>query len=327
MTRATGATRRNVVLGAGAAGLAGAWSPGARAATGLTVAKVAEDFALMMGDFGVKLGIHQRNGLDIDVALITQAKMVQATVAGSIDLALASGATLAFSTKGAPLTAVAALSGPPSIIVLIVRPDNSVTALDQLRGRIVAVTNVGSLTDWAVSQIALSKGWNVEEIKRVAVGDTPARVAALKIRNVDAAVIDLAVALDLEERGEAKILLNFGDLIKTFQNQIIFASDAAIKDKPEAVRSFVKGWFETIDFARQHRPETVAFAQEALGVRANVAAKVYDLLRPSGFFSFDGRIDRETLAVMSKSFVELKLLPKEQDLSQYVTDRFLPGKA
>jgi hypothetical protein len=31
-------------------------------------------------------------------------------------------------------------------------------------------------------------------------------------------------------------------------------------------------------------------------------------------------------AVMSKSFVELKLLPKEQDLSQFVTDRFLLGK-
>ena len=29
---------------------------------------------------------------------------------------------------------------------------------------------------------------------------------------------------------------------------------------------------------------------------------------------------------MSKSFVELKLLPQQQDLSQFVTDRFLPAK-
>jgi hypothetical protein len=29
---------------------------------------------------------------------------------------------------------------------------------------------------------------------------------------------------------------------------------------------------------------------------------------------------------MGKSFVELKLLPKEQDLSQFVTDKFLPGR-
>jgi NitT/TauT family transport system substrate-binding protein len=321
------ATRRELLRNAAATlAVGGLGTTAARAATGVTVAKVAEDFALMMGDFGSKLGIHKRNGLDLDFVLITQAKMIQALVAGSIDIALASGATLAFAAKGAPLKAVAALSGPPSIIVLVVRADNSITALDQLRGRTVAVTNFGSLTDWAVSQIAVSKGWALSEITRVSVGDTPARVATLKTRDVDAAVIDIAAALDLEERGEAKILLNFGDLITTFQNQIIFASDQIIKDRPDAVRSFVKGWFETIGFARQHRPETVAFAQEALGVRASVAAKVYDRLMPSSFFSADGAIDPRTLAVMSKSFVELKLLPKEQDLAQLVTDRFLPGK-
>ena len=230
-------TRREVLRNATAATFAvgGVCAMPARAATKLTVAKVAEDFALMMGDFGAKLGIHQRNGLDLDFVLITQAKMVQALVAGSIDLALASGATLAFAAKGAPLKAVAALSGPPAILVLVVRPDNSVTSLDQLRGRTAAVTNAGSLTDWAVSQIAVSRGWSLGEIKRVAVGDTPARVATLKTREVDAAVIDIAAALDLEEeRGEAKILLNFGDLIPTFQNQIIFASDQIIKDRPEA---------------------------------------------------------------------------------------------
>jgi hypothetical protein len=47
---------------------------------------------------------------------------------------------------------------------------------------------------------------------------------------------------------------------------------------------------------------------------------------PSDFFSSDGRIDPRTLAVMGKSFVELKLLPKEQDLSQFVTDKFLPAR-
>jgi NitT/TauT family transport system substrate-binding protein len=321
------ATRREVLRNAAAMiATGGLGATAARAAAAVTVAKVAEDFALIMGEFGAKLGIHKRNGLDLDFVLITQAKMVQALVAGSIDLALASGATLAFAAKGAPLKAVAALSGPPSIIVLVVRADNSITSLDQLRGRTVAVTNFGSLTDWAVSQIAVSKGWALTEIKRVSVGDTPARVATLKTRDVDAAVIDIAAALDLEERGEAKILLNFGDLITTFQNQIIFASDAIIKDRPEAVRSFVKGWFETIGFAKQHKPETVAFAQETLGVRASVAAKVYDQLMPSPFFSTDGLIDPHTLALMSKSFVELKLLPKEQDLAQFVTDRFLPGK-
>ena len=88
----------------------------AAAQTKLAVAKVANDFALSMVDYGNKLGTFQKNGLAVTVSEITQAKMVQAVIGGSIDIALASGATLAFAAKGAPLTGVAALSGPPSIL-------------------------------------------------------------------------------------------------------------------------------------------------------------------------------------------------------------------
>jgi NitT/TauT family transport system substrate-binding protein len=283
-----------------------------QAPTPLAVAKVANDFALIMGDYGKKLGIFQRDGTDPEISLITQARMVQATIAGNVE--------------GAPLKAVAALSGPPMILVLVVRPDNSIPAINALRGRTAAVSNLGSLTDWAVSQIAISKGWDPAEIKRVAVGDTPARVAALRTGNVDAAVIDIAEALDLQERNQAKILINFGDLIKTFQNQIIYASDKAIAEKPEAVRAFVKGWFETISYARKNKAETVAFARDILGVRDTVASEAYDQLMHSNFFSPDGVIAASTLQAMSKSFVELKLLPAEEDLTRFVTDKFLRAK-
>jgi NitT/TauT family transport system substrate-binding protein len=305
--------------------LAAAGAPsGARADTKLAVAKVANDFALMMVDYGNKLGTFQKNGLDVEVIQITQAKMIQAVVAGSIDMALGSGAVLAFRPKGAPLTGVAALSGPPSILVLIVRPDGAITALDQLRGHIVAVTNEGSLTDWAVSQIALHEGWAPSDIPRVSVGDTMARVAALKVSNVDAAVIDIATALELEQRGQAKILVNFGDLITKFQNQIIYASGRLIQTNPDAVRSFNRGWLETLDYARAHKSETTAFAAQDLGVSTSVADRVYDKLMPAGFFSSDGHFDRVALKSMSESFVDMKLIDHEVDLSQYVTEQFLP---
>jgi ABC-type nitrate/sulfonate/bicarbonate transport system substrate-binding protein len=298
--------------------------PAAQANTKLAVAKVANDFALMMVDYGNKLGLFQKNGLDVEVTQITQAKMVQAVVAGSIDMALGSGAVLAFRSKGAPLTGVAALSGPPSILVLIVRPDGAIASLDQLRGHIVAISNQGSLTDWAVSQIARHENWPASDIPRVSVGDTMARVAALKVKNVDGAVIDIATALELEQRGEAKILVNFGDLITKFQNQIIYASDNLIKNDPDAVRSFNRGWFETIAYARAHKSATVAFAEQNLGVSPDVAGRVYDKLMPSGFFSSDGHFDHAALESMSKGFVEMKLIDHEIDLAQYVTEQFLP---
>jgi len=297
----------------------------ARAATKLAVAKVANDFALTMADYGNNIGTFQKRDLDVEVSLITQAKMIQAVIAGSIDMALASGATLAYATKGAPLTGVAALSGPLSILVLIVRPDGSIRSIDQLRNHTVAVTNLGSLTDWAVSQIAVHESWPAGDIKRVSVGDTPARVAALKTGAADAAVVDIAAALDLDQRGDAKILVNFGDLITNFQNQIIYASDRLIQSNPDAVRKFVGAWFETIAYARNHKGETVSFAEQALGVGPDVANRVYDALMPGEFFSKDGRFDPAVLKAMSKSFVEMKLIDHQVDLSEYVTEKFLPA--
>lgn len=296
----------------------------AAAQTKLAVAKVANDFALGMVDYGNKLGTFKKSGLDVEVSLITQAKMVQAVIAGSIDIALASGATLAFAAKGAPLTGVAALSGPPSILVLVVGMQSPIKSLDQLRNRTIAVSNLGSLTDWAVSQIALHENWPPSGIKRVSVGDTDARIATLRTGAADAAVIDIAAALNLEERGQARILVNFGDLITQFQNQIIYASNTVIKNNPGAVRSFVSAWFQTTAFARAHRSETVAFARQELGVTPGVAARVYDQLMPGRFFSSDGHFDPNILKAMSRSFVEMNLLAQDADLSQYVTNDFLP---
>lgn len=296
----------------------------AAAQTKLAVAKVANDFALSMVDYGNKLGTFHKNGLDVQVSRITQAKMVQAVIAGSIDMALASGATLAFAAKGAPLTGVAALSGPPSILVLVVGTDSPIKSLDQLRDRTIAVSNLGSLTDWAVSQIAVHENWAPSAIKRVSVGSTAARVAALRTGAADGAVVDIATGLNLETHGDGKILVNFGDLITRFQNQIVYASNALIKNDPDAVRRFVRAWFETIDHARTHKSETVAFAQQELGIAPGIAEQVYDKLMPGGFFSTDGRFDAAALDAMSKNFVEMKLLDHPVDLSQYVTDRFLP---
>jgi NitT/TauT family transport system substrate-binding protein len=304
------------------AGMAQA-SPAA-AQTRLSVAKVANDFALSMADYGNKLGIFQKNGLAVTVSEITQAKMIQATIGGSVDIALASGATLAFAAKGAPLTGVAALSGPPSILVLVVAPKSPITSIDQLRHRTVAVSNLGSLTDWAVSQIALHEHWPASDIKRVSVGDTGARIATLRTGAADAAVVDIAAAFNLEERGEGKILVNFGDLITKFQNQIVYASNSLIKKNPDAVRAFVRAWFQTVAYAHAHRDETIAFAQKQLGVTPVVATRVYATLMTGGFFSKDGRFDPEVLKAMSQGFVEMNLLKGNQDLTKYVTDQFLP---
>jgi ABC-type nitrate/sulfonate/bicarbonate transport system substrate-binding protein len=177
---------------------------------------------------------------------------------------------------------------------------------------------------WTVAVLATSKGIDPNSIKRVSVGGTGARVAALKTKDADATVIDLGIALKLQAKGEVKILSGFDEAVKNFQNQCLWASHAAIKDKANAVRAFVQGWYKTIAFAKTHKPEMVAFWQKTLNVDQDIASQLYDRLVKSNFFSTDGKIEPATLKHMAEDFAAAKRLPKVVDLSQYVTDQFLP---
>ena len=103
------------------------------------------------------------------------------------------------------------------------------------------------------------------------------------------------------------MLLRFGDLVKDFHIHVIFATDKAIAQKPDALRGFLKGWFETIAFMRANKAKTVEIAKEVMGTDAATTAAIYDELMP--MFSDDGRFDPKALAVLRRSFVEMKTLP------------------
>ena len=116
------------------------------------------------------------------------------------------------------------------------------------------------------------------------------------------------------------MLLRFGELVKDFHIHVIFATDKAIAGKPEALRGFSRAGFETIAFMRTHRNETVEIAKDVMGTDAQTTGGIYDELMP--MFSDTGRFDPKALAVLRKSFVEMKTLPEEPDMGKLCTEAF-----
>jgi ABC-type nitrate/sulfonate/bicarbonate transport system substrate-binding protein len=88
------------------------------------------------------------------------------------------------------------------------------------------------------------------------------------------------------------------------------------------LRGFLKGWFETIAFMRGNKAETVRIAKEIMGTDEATAGGIYDELMP--MLSNTGKFDPNALAVLSRSFVEMKTLPNEPDMSRLYTEAFLP---
>ena len=66
----------------------------------------------------------------------------------------------------------------------------------------------------------------------VPIGDDGARVAAVKSKALDAAIVNLAVALNYADHGDGRIILRFGDLVKHFHAHVIFATDKSMRRSP-----------------------------------------------------------------------------------------------
>jgi ABC-type nitrate/sulfonate/bicarbonate transport system substrate-binding protein len=287
---------------------------------------VPEAFSFVPLDIGMKKGFFQKYGVEAEsIAFAGDAKMQQAMASDSIDLALGSGPAMAFIVKGSPIKGIAAMAGPPLLLTLVVRKDDaSIKTPADLKGKRVSVSTVGSLTYWLVSETSRQQGWGPDGILIAPMGATQPQIAALKRKEIDGMVTDISTALSLEQGGDMRILMRFGDLVKDFHIHVIFATNKDIAEKPAALRNFLKGWFDTIHFMRANKAETVDIAKEVIHKDADITARTYDSLMP--MFSDDGRFDPKAMAVLAKSYVELKVLPSEPDPKELVDEAFLPGK-
>jgi ABC-type nitrate/sulfonate/bicarbonate transport system substrate-binding protein len=102
----------------------------------------------------------------------------------------------------------------------------------------------------------------------------------------------------------------------------IYGSNQITEERPEAVRGFLKGWFEAVAFMRGNRDEAIAIVRKITGLDQAVEERQFDLVMPE--MSLTGRFDRKGLATIARSFVELRMTDKEPDMTRLYTEKFLP---
>jgi ABC-type nitrate/sulfonate/bicarbonate transport system substrate-binding protein len=274
-------------------------------------------------DIGIETGIFKKHGVEVEASSFAgDAKLQQAFAAGAVDLGVGSGPGLAFVAKGSPTLGVAEEAGPPLGITLTALASGPITKIADLKGKTASISSVGSQTEWMVRELSRQQGWGPDGIKTVALGDVPAQLSALRTKQIDAAPFDITTAYQLSASGEVRILLKFGDIVKDYVNHVIFATNDVIAKRPDDVRKFLAGWFETIAFVKHNKGETVRIAAGVLKIPEPVVDRVYD--ETVRMLSDNGRFDAKALAVLARSFVEMKMLPDEPDMTKFYTEKFLP---
>ena len=277
-------------------------------------------------DIGIQAGIFARHGLEIEAsAAAGDAKLQQALTADSLDVGIGSGPGMAFMAKGVPAKAVAAMAGVPRNMAVMVGYNSTATSVDDLKGRKLGVTTVGSLTDWIGKRINVLKGWGAEGITTVPIGGMPPARAAIKTGQIDGYIGALETGYSLEEAKEWRVITTATPFVDDFITHVFFVRDDVIAKRPEAVRSFLRAWFETIAFMKANKDKTVEITSKVLNLSPAVISRAYD--EQIGIFSMDGTFDPKAVTALKQSFIEMGLLKEIPDDKVMFTTQFVPVKA
>jgi NitT/TauT family transport system substrate-binding protein len=274
-------------------------------------------------DVGIGVGIFANHGLELTVTgFAGDARLQQGLVSDSIDFGLGSGPGMGFLAKGSPAKAVAAMAGAPMNICLVVPYHSPIKTLDDLKGKKVGITTVGSLTDWLLKRVVADKKWAPGDVTAVTVGGLDSTKAALKTGQIDAVVIALELGYALEQAREWRVLSPLAPFAPDFHTHVIFARDDLIANKPDRVERFLRAWFETIAFMRANKARSVEITAKVLNLEPTVIGRVYD--EQIKIFTSDGRFDAKALVVLRQSLVEMGILQQVPHDAVMYTTRFVP---
>lgn len=281
-------------------------------------------FNFMPLELGIKQGSFAKNGIDVEVVDLGGAsKIYQALIAGSIDMSLAAGTDVPFIMKGVPETGVGAIAITPALLGIVVPANSPIHTLADLKGKKIGVSTLGSLTEWVAFEAVHKAGLTQNDVTIVTDGSTtPPQIAALETGQVDAQVSAVALGWNLEEQKKGRLLASASEFVGPFLLNAIYARNDFIKEHPDSVRAFLKGWYDTVNFMATHRAETIQFETTIDKFSDAVNEKQYDTVMPS--LSRDGKFPADALAATARSMVDLDMLKTEPDMSKFLTTRFLP---
>jgi ABC-type nitrate/sulfonate/bicarbonate transport system substrate-binding protein len=298
-------------------------SGAAQAADQLRVSKPsAIDFYFAIQDVGIQQGIFKKYDLDVEtVTLDGSAKQHQAMTAGSTDIAMGAGPDMQFVAKGSPEKAVAVMAGPPVNMFVITGAKSGIKDVNDLKGKSVGVSTMGSLTYWLAIQFAKHQGWSKDDIKIVPMGNIQAEAAAFASGNLDAAVASLEGGLTMESKGQAHLFQSF-DFVNPFLVHVFFASNELTAKHPDALKRYLKGWFETVAYVKTHKDDTLRITREVTRLPQDEASRVYDVIAPT--LADNGHFDPKAIEAVKQSMVDLGQVDKLPDNKDLYTEAYLP---
>ena len=157
-----------------------------------------------------------------------------------------------YAARGGDVVLLGCLANKVIDYVLIAHP--SISRIEQLRGKTIAISRPGDQTYYYVRDILKRYGISLKEVRLVQTGLQPERVAALRQGLVVASILNRPNNLVLEQEGY-KRLLDIEDLKLPAGVRCLITTRKLLKSRPATAENFTMAWLESIRFILSQKKE------------------------------------------------------------------------
>jgi ABC-type nitrate/sulfonate/bicarbonate transport system substrate-binding protein/LysM repeat protein len=276
-------------------------------------------------------GFFRKYGFDAQILFVESgSRMVQTLISGDVVAAQVAGApVIQSSLQGSGIVMVAGFLNTFDYKFIVSR---DITRPDHLKGKTVAVSRVGSSSDFA-TRYALEKYGLVpdKDVAIMQIGSQPARFAALEAGKIHGVMIAIPLTAKATKAG-FNTLADLQMLGLEYQHNGLALSQNLIKTQPELVRNLLKAYVEAIHYMKTHRKETMVImakylksddaealqeAYESIG-QALIPEKPYPTLKGIQTILREmGAKDPNARSARPEQFVDLSFI-KELDSSGFI---------
>jgi ABC-type nitrate/sulfonate/bicarbonate transport system substrate-binding protein len=266
-----------------------------RIADGAELRKVTLSYsAISMTWFPVKVaierGFFRSEGLEPQLIQMNGNVATVALANGYIDFSLNISPVLNGAMQGLGTKVVAALNSRP-LFALVVRPE--IISPADLKGKVFAVSSFGNtqaiLTEKHLQHLGLKKG----DYQLLAMGATPARIAALEKNIAQGSLMPLPTNVQLENKGY-RLLGNTAEIVA---NPIagLGVHEDKIKKDPELIKRAMRAVLRSLQLLQANPKETTKILMDWTRANEKDAARSLELAKPG--FSKNGLLTDDDLSI------------------------------
>ena len=200
-------------------------------------------------------GLYKQYGLDVDVVFFRGSTIAINALATKDAHFGAFGASSAVLARLGGLDTVLIATAAPGLLFYLVTKKEIKSAAD-LKGKRIGASRPGTDSDLAARVAAQRLGLGEKDVQVIAMGSDNERLAAMNQGVVDATVVTVGGYVAAQKLGFHSIL-DLSQANIPYEAASMITTRSLIKENPEMVRRFIKGFVAAIQYAQTHREVTL----------------------------------------------------------------------